>query len=256
VPHVPSLSLVSEVRTDAGPRPINEDTAFASSRLAAIADGVGGAAAGEVASRAVIDALIALDKCYVDAPLETALVDAVANGNERIAFIASCRPETAGMGTTLTAVALNDDGAYVVANVGDSRTYLLRDGLLELLTRDESYVQTLVESGKLSLEEARRTPLRSAVLRALDGGAARAPRLSGLPGRSGDRLLLCSDGLTDFVDDEAIARILRNSALRTSADDLIAAALGSGTADNVTVVVADVVPPRGAAEGWVSARAA
>ncbi len=249
------LSLACEVRTDAGPRPVNEDSVFASSRLAAIADGVGGAPAGEVASRLVIDALIALDKSYVGRPIESALLAAIGQGNETIAFVSGCRPATAGMATTLTALALADDGAYVVANIGDSRTYLFRNGRLTLLTRDETYVQTLVESGKLTREEARRAPLRSAVLRAVDGDRGRVPDVSRVDARLGDRLLLCSDGLTDFVDERAIDRILRTGSRVACADGLISAARVAGTTDNVSVVIGDVVRSKNAAERWATAAA-
>src|SRR5690348_8648403 len=114
-----ALALEFAVRTDVGPvRANNEDAAYASPRLVAVADGVGGAAAGEVASRAAIDALKALDGRRLDRPLPEALRAAIDDGNARIGFIASCRPQTNGMSTTLTAVALGDDG-YAVANVGD-----------------------------------------------------------------------------------------------------------------------------------------
>ena len=106
--------------------------------------GVGGAAAGEVAGRAAIDALVHLDKCRLHDPLDRALASALASGNAAIGFIADCRPWMAGMSTTVTAVALDDDD-YLVANVGDSRTYLLRDGALKRLTRDDSLVQRLVD---------------------------------------------------------------------------------------------------------------
>ena len=115
-PAVTGLSLAWALRTDVGPvRGNNEDTVYASPRIAAVADGVGGAAAGEVASRAAIDALVHLDRCRLDGPLEDALAAAIATGNERIGFIAECRPQTAGMSTTLTAVALGDE-RYVLAN--------------------------------------------------------------------------------------------------------------------------------------------
>src|SRR4051794_32647436 len=163
------LMLECSARSDVGRRPNNEDAVFASPRLAAVADGVGGAAAGEIASRTVINALIRLDKSRLDVPLLHALTDAVAWGNETIGFIAECRPQLSGMSTTLTTVALADDGTYLVANVGDSRTYLLRDGALRRLTRDDSLVQELIEHGYLTAEEARRHPQRSVVLNALDG---------------------------------------------------------------------------------------
>ena len=155
-------------RTDVGRRPNNEDAVFASPRLAAVADGVGGAAAGEVASRTLINALVHVDKCRLQGRVEDALAAGIARGNETIGFIAGCRPAMAGMSTTVTAVALGDDGC-VVANVGDSRTYLLRDGALTQLTRDDSWVQLMIDSGELTPEQARDHPQRSLVLAALDG---------------------------------------------------------------------------------------
>jgi PPM family protein phosphatase len=248
---VTGLSLACAVRSDVGPvRGNNEDAVFASPRLVAVADGVGGAAAGEVASRLVIDALGHLDKTRLDGPLEEALAAAVATGNERIGFIAECRPEKAGMSTTLTAVALGDEG-YVLANVGDSRTYLLRDGALTRLSRDDSYVQMLLDRGAINPDEARRHPQRSLVVEALDGDPDRRPPVvTNAPARAGDRLLLCSDGLTDYVDDEAIAAVLRDGARDEVAERLVAMALDAGARDNVSVVVADVEPRRDPAAGW------
>ncbi len=146
----------------------------------------------------------------------------------------------AGMGTTLTAVALSDAGEYLVANVGDSRTYLLRDGSLIQLTRDESLVQELIDSGRLSFDEGRRHPHRSVVLRALDGNGEIEPALTVVGAQPEDRLLLCSDGLSDFVDDETIAGVLNESARADAADRLVELALEAGAHDNVSVVVADV----------------
>jgi protein phosphatase len=244
------LSLQCAARTDVGRvRSNNEDAVFASPRLAAVADGVGGAAAGEVASRAVIDALVHLDKCWLRDPLETALADAVADGNERVGFIAACRPSMAGMSTTLTAVALGDEG-YVIANVGDSRTYLLRDSELTLLTRDDSFVQLMLDSGELTLSQALAHPRRSLVLEALDGHPGRRPTVTTLEARLGDRLLLCSDGLTDFVDERAIAAALREPAPAGCAERLVELALAAGGRDNVSAVVADVVARRDPRGGW------
>jgi PPM family protein phosphatase len=242
-----ALAFESAVRTDVGPvRPNNEDSAFASPRMAAVADGVGGAAAGEVASRAAIDAIVALDKRRLERPLPEALREAVADGNARIGFIAECRPRTAGMSTTLTAVALGDD-RYEIANVGDSRAYLLRDGTLRRLTRDDSLVQRLLDSGAVTPEEARRHPQRSLVVEALDGDPERRPpAVATLAARPGDRLLLCSDGLSDAVDEDAIAAALTGSPDRAAcAERLVALALAAGARDNVSVVVADVVARRG-----------
>jgi PPM family protein phosphatase len=251
VPRVTGLTLASALRTETGPvRENNEDALFASPRLAAVADGVGGAAAGEVASHAAIDALVQLDKCRLDRSLEDALAAAVASGNERIGFIADCRPAMAGMSTTLTAVALADDG-YVLANVGDSRTYLLRDGALTRMSRDDSYVQMLLDSGAVTPDEARRHPQRSLVLKALDGDPQRPPpTVTTAPAQRGDRLLLCSDGLSDYVDDDAIAGVLRSGSREACAERLVAMALAAGARDNVSVIVADVEPRVDPASGW------
>jgi PPM family protein phosphatase len=245
------LSLACAVRTDVGPvRGNNEDAVYASPRLAAVADGVGGAAAGEVASRAAINALVELDRCRLEEPLERALPQAVASGNAAIGFLAECRPQMAGMSTTLTAVALGDDG-YVLANVGDSRTYLLRDGALRRLSRDDSYVQMLLDRGAIGPDEARRHPQRSLVLEALDGDPDRRPPVvTTAPAQAGDRLLLCSDGLSDYVDDDAIAAALGDGAREDVAERLVAMALAAGARDNVSVVVADVEPRRDPRNGW------
>ena len=246
-----ALSFSAAVRTDVGPvRPNNEDAAYASPRLAAVADGVGGAAAGEVASRAAIDALVHLDRCRLDDPLDHALASAIASGNEAIGFIAGCRPGMAGMSTTLTAVALDDDD-YLVANVDDSRTYLLRDGALERLTRDDSLVQRLVDSGAVTPAEARTHPQRSLVLATLDGDPERRPPpVTAIAAREGDRLLLCSDGLSDALDDAQIADLLGIAAREECAERLVAAALAAGARDNVSVIVADVAARRDPAAGW------
>ncbi len=236
-----ALALSCAVRTDTGPvRPHNEDAAFATPRLAAVADGVGGHAAGEVASRAVVGALASLEKAWVDGPLEEALARAVAEGNERIAFISECRPETAGMGTTLTAVALHGD--FVVANIGDSRTYLLRDGALRQLTRDDSYLQELLDAGLVAPEAARAHPRRNLVTAALDGAPERAATIARHAARAGDRLLLCSDGLSDVLEPERLAELLAEPDAARAAGALVRSALQAGARDNVTVIVADAVP--------------
>jgi serine/threonine protein phosphatase PrpC len=248
---VTALMLRSAVATDTGPvRAENEDSAFASPRLVALADGVGGAAAGEVASAVVIDQLILMDKCRLEARLDVALERAVASGNASVGFIAECRPRMAGMSTTVTAVALGE-GDYVIANLGDSRAYLLRDGELTQLTRDDSYVQELLESGAIDTAEARRHPERSVVLEALDGDPVRTPAIADQPARIGDRLLLCSDGLSDFVDDGAIASTLTMRSRQRCARTLVELALAAGGSDNVSVVVADVVPRDSEASGWL-----
>ena len=175
--------------------------------MVAVADGVGGAAAGEVASGAAIDVLAQLEKRWLSEPLPDELETAIRDGNERIAFIVECRPEYAGMGTTVTAVAVED--GYVVANIGDSRAYLYRDGVLTQLTRDDSLIQELLDSGVLDHAGARSHPQRSVVLQALDGDPSRRIQVQSLSARAGDRLLLCSDGLSDVVGREALTEALQ-----------------------------------------------
>ena len=243
------LMLECTARSDVGRRPNNEDAVFASPRLAAVADGVGGAAAGEVASRTLINALVHVDKCRLQGRVEDALAEGIARGNETIGFIAGCRPAMAGMSTTVTAVALGDEGC-VVANVGDSRTYLLRDGALTQLTRDDSWVQLMLDSGELTPEQARDHPQRSLVLAALDGEPDHDPALTRFDARPGDRLLLCSDGLSDVVDDATIAATLRIPDRAACAARLIELALAAGGRDNVSAVVADVAPRRDPMAAW------
>jgi PPM family protein phosphatase len=245
------LMLQPAVRTDVGRRKNNEDAAFATRRLVAVADGVGGAAAGEVASRTIIAMLESLEKSRLDGRIEDALAETVALGNDRIGFVAECRPQLAGMSTTLTAVALADDGGYAIANMGDSRTYLLRDGALSRLTRDDSLVEALVERGALTEAQARRHPQRSVVLEALDGTPRALRAIATYPARAGDRLLLCSDGLSDVLGDEEIAALLATERdAHRCAERLVDHALAAGARDNVTVVVADVVAQPDVAPLW------
>lgn len=244
------LVLRCAARSDVGRRANNEDTVLGSPRLAAVADGVGGEAGGEVASRLVVHALVALEKRRLEGPLEIALTEAVRWGNDALAFVTACRPELAGLSTTLTAVALDDDGRYLIANVGDSRTYLFRAGRLTQLTRDGSLVQALIDRGAISPEQARRHPQRSVVTEALDGRAREAIALARVRACAGDRLLLCSDGLSDTLADAAIAAALAEPARAAAADRLVAEALRAGARDNVSVVVADVRRGEGSAAGW------
>src|SRR4051794_33184636 len=229
-----ALALECETRSDVGHRPTNEDAAFASARLAAVADGLGGAAAGEVASRTVIEALARLDARRADGALENALREAVSRSNRAISSMAASDPDKAGMSTTLTAVALADDERLVVTNIGDSRTYLRRDGELMQLTRDDSLVQLLVDAGQITAEEARRHPHRSVVLDALDGQERREAPLTSVEARPGDRLLLCSDGLSDVVEDDAIGAALAITSRRACSDRLIELALAAGGKDNIS----------------------
>lgn len=235
------LTLSATARTHVGHvRPDNEDAFWAGSRLVAVADGVGGHAAGEVASAAVIEALAPLDAVDPGYDLIGRLHQAINAGNQAIAARAAADPELAGMGTTLTAVLLGGR-RFGLVNVGDSRTYLARGGAVRQITRDDSYVQLLIDAGHITEEEAEHHPHRSVVLQALTGQEILEPALSVHEARDGDRFLLCSDGLSDLVPFEPIAQTLRTADRVACADRLVALALDAGGRDNITVVVADVV---------------
>jgi serine/threonine protein phosphatase PrpC len=251
-----ALTMRPAVASEAGVRQNNEDAAFASARLAAVADGVGGAVAGEVASELAINKLIGLDKRRLAEPLPRELEAVVDDANAVIDFAISYDPVLAGMGTTLTAVALSNEGEYVVANVGDSRTYLLRGGRLHRLTRDDSFVQDLIDRGALSEDEARSHPRRSIVLDVLNGDERPASRLRTVRARAGDRLLLCSDGVTDYLADAALAAMLEPGVdARVAARRILAEALAAGSRDNVTAVVADVELDPDAGDRWLAVQA-
>lgn len=217
----------------------NEDSAYAGARLLALADGMGGHAAGEIASQLMIAAVSRLDEDQPDADLLDALRAACAEGNNSIADEVEANPVTEGMGTTLTAL-LFDGTRLGMVHVGDSRGYLLRDGELIRITRDDTYVQSLVDEGSITEEEASMHPQRSLILKALTGRPVE-PTLSYRDVQLGDRYLLCSDGLSDPVSADTIKECLSSGNPAEAAERLISFALRSGGPDNVTVVVADVV---------------
>ncbi|BBY06366.1 PP2C family protein-serine/threonine phosphatase [Mycobacterium noviomagense] len=235
-----TLVLRYAARSDVGlVRSNNEDSVYAGARLLALADGMGGHAAGEVASQLAIAALAQLDDDEPGGDLLGKLYDAVQQGNSAIAAQVEMEPELEGMGTTLTAILFAGDRLGLV-HIGDSRCYLLRDGELTQITRDDTFVQTLVDEGRISPEEAHSHPQRSLIMRALTGHEVE-PTLTMREVRAGDRYLLCSDGLSDPVSDETILEALKIPDVSEAADRLIELALRGGGPDNVTVVVADVV---------------
>jgi protein phosphatase len=217
----------------------NEDSVYAGARLLALADGMGGHAAGEVASQLVIAALAHLDDDEPGGDLLSQLDAAVREGNSAIAAHVEADPELEGMGTTLTAILFAGNRLGLV-HIGDSRGYLLRDGELAQITKDDTFVQTLVDEGRITAEEAHSHPQRSLIMRALTGHEVE-PTLIMREAKAGDRYLLCSDGLSDPVSHETILEALQIPDVAESADRLIELALRGGGPDNVTVVVADVV---------------
>ncbi|MDT4891340.1 MAG: family protein phosphatase [Pseudonocardiales bacterium] len=235
-----ALILRYAVRSDLGlVRSNNEDAVYAGPRLLAIADGMGGHAAGEVASKIVIGAMENLDEDRSFGDLLATLRDTVVEANHRISEAVEKSRDLEGMGTTLTA--LRFSGAQVgLVHVGDSRAYLLRGGMLSQITHDDTYVQYLVDSGKLTPDEAKDHPRKSVILRALLGTEVE-PDVSIREAREGDRYLLCTDGLTDVVSTDTLLDTLRIPDPQESADRLVELALRGGGPDNVTVIVADVV---------------
>ncbi|MBO0871612.1 MAG: serine/threonine-protein phosphatase [Micromonosporaceae bacterium] len=241
-----AVTLNAAMVTDLGlSRANNEDAGHAADRLIAVADGIGGMPYGEVASGVVIDSLAALDltaleKVPPEQPPTDALILAIETANQTIGEMVRNDPGRVGMGTTVTALLLAGDEIGLV-HVGDSRAYLLHDGELRQLTRDDTFVQGLVDEGVITAEEARRHPRRSLVTRAVQGQPLQ-PACALLPARPGDRYLLCSDGLSDVVEDGVIADVLRvYREVARCAQNLVDLALAAGAPDNVTVIVADTV---------------
>ncbi|TCO64636.1 PP2C family protein-serine/threonine phosphatase [Actinocrispum wychmicini] len=236
-----TLAIKYAARSDRGlHRSNNEDSVYAGPHLLAIADGMGGHAAGEVASKVVIAALAPLDEEVPGDDLLGKLHEAVVTGNDTIAELVGQDPELEGMGTTLTAI-LFGGGRIGLVNIGDSRTYLVRDGVFNQITRDDSFVQSLLDEGRITPEEALTHPQRSLVLRALVGHEVIEPTLQVRETRVGDRYLLCSDGLSDVVVFDALAEAIKIPDREACADKMIELALQGGGPDNVTVIVADVV---------------
>jgi PPM family protein phosphatase len=239
-----TLVLRYAARSDRGLiRGNNQDSVYAGPRLLAVADGMGGHAAGDVASKVVIAALEHLDDDTPSGDMLQSLRQAVFEGSEHLREVIRESPQLEGMGTTLTAI-LFAGGRLALCHVGDSRAYLVRDGVLSQITHDDTFVQTLIDDGRITPEEANTHPQRSLLLRALNGQEVE-PDLSMREARDGDRYLLCSDGLSGVVSEETLAEALKDPDPESTADRLIELALRSGGPDNVTVIVADVVEDAG-----------
>lgn len=236
------LSLRFVGRSEIGHvRKNNEDSGYASSDLLVVADGMGGHSAGELASAATVAAVVAACESseQVDELLPL-LEDAVITSGEYIADVVSGNRELTGMGTTLTAIAMRQD-RIAMAHVGDSRAYLMRDGELVQMSKDHTYVQSLVDTGEITAAEAAVHPRRNLLMRAIDGIHAVEVDLSVREAHLGDRFLLCSDGLCGVISDDEIARAMQLSDPTQTVTELIDIVLSAGAPDNVTVIVADVV---------------
>ncbi len=234
------MRLRYAARSDVGLlREGNEDSVYAGPRLLAVADGMGGHAGGEVASATVIATVAVLDDADPD-DLVGALRGAVLDANEAVRELAEAQPDLEGMGTTLTALLWN--GARLgVAHIGDSRAYLLRDGVLTQITHDHTFVQRLVDEGRISENEANVHPQRAMILRALDGRAEVDPDVVVRECLVGDRYLVCSDGLSGVVSTETLRDTLAEGDPDEVSDRLVELALRGGGPDNITVIVAEIV---------------
>ena len=218
----------------------NQDSGFASPHLLVVADGMGGAAAGALASAVAVDTLMRLDDSASGAAMLEVMSNAVEDANDRIADLIADDVSLDGMGTTVTA-ALFDGAELALVHIGDSRAYLLRGGGLRRLTHDHSWVQSLVDEGRISEAEASVHPHRSLLLRVLNGQPAPDAELALVDLNPGDRLMFCSDGLCGLVDDPEIAELLALPDRDEALAGLVAAARAEGGVDNITVLVADVV---------------
>ncbi len=237
-----TLALRYAVRSDVGLlREGNEDSAYAGPRLLAVADGMGGHAAGEVASAVAISVLTDLDEDLPASELLDVLADAVSRANHILHDMVVADPSIGGMGTTLTAM-LWSGTRVAVCHIGDSRAYVLSDGEFRQITHDHTLVQSLVDDGRISPDEAATHPQRSLLLRALDGSNDVEPDLSLREAQVGDRYLLCSDGLSGVVSEQTLHRTLATVAEPDDAvRQLIELAIKGGGPDNITCIVADVV---------------
>ena len=223
-------------------RPTNQDSAVATERLLLVADGVGGGAAGEIASAISADAILASVAREANArvlPVVT-LADGVRLAQERVADAVRDRPEQEGMATTLTAL-LCTGREMALVHLGDSRAYLLRGDELIQLTRDHTWTARAVDRGQISENEAVAHPWRNVILRSINGVPGQVGDVLPLALRVGDRMLLASDGLTDLVSGQRIEELCAETDDQRLCDVLVAEALAAGGRDNITVVVATVV---------------
>ncbi len=234
--HFAARSDVGLVRSE------NQDSGYAGPHLLVVADGMGGHAGGDIASSVAIARLVELDGNSIGGrEAGEELGGAVASANRELGRLAAAQPELKGMGTTVTAL-LRSRNTLTLAHIGDSRAYMLRGERFTQITHDHSFVQTLIDEGRITEDEAATHPQRSLVTRVLTGQPSDEPDMAVREVAPGDRYLVCSDGLSGYVAGETIEEILRGGdPPGRTADTLVDLARRAGAPDNVTVVVADVV---------------
>ncbi|MFZ2012616.1 MAG: protein phosphatase 2C domain-containing protein, partial [Nocardioides sp.] len=237
--HFAAISDVGRVRKD------NQDAGYAGPWLLTVCDGVGGAARGDLASSTAIGQLRALDQPPAEGDAEQqrlALVaGAIHKASDKIGDLVDEQPSLSGTSTTCT-VALFDGESLAMGHIGDSRAYLFRDREISQLTSDHTFVQSLIDEGRITEADARTHPHRNLILKALDGVHDYDPDLFTVRLAEHDRLLLCSDGASGSLDNRRLADILATGSPDFAAVELVRASLEAGSTDNVTCIVADVVP--------------
>jgi PPM family protein phosphatase len=222
----------------------NQDSGYASPHLLVVADGMGGAAAGDLASVVAIETMRKIEGPTTGGEMLEVLAGAIHEANAKIADLVESDSSLEGMGTTVTG-AIFDGVQLGLAHIGDSRAYLYRDRHLERLTHDHTWVQSLVDDGKISEDEAALHPHRSLLLKVLNGQATNDPDLTMVPLQVGDRLMFCSDGVCGLIDDDVIESALQLPDLNDAVQHLVDKSLREGGIDNITVIVADVVKSHG-----------
>ena len=225
------LSDVGRVRKD------NQDSGYAGPWMLTVCDGVGGAARGDIASSTAVQQLRKLDDPPGDDPLAL-VAGAIHRAHDRIGELVEDDPSINGTSTTLT-VALFDGARVAIGHIGDSRGYLYRSGTLTQLTKDHTFVQSLIDEGRITEEESRVHPHRNLILKAVDGIHEAEPDLFFVDLAPGDRLFLCSDGACGVLDDARMADILGSGTPDYAAVEMVRASLEAGSSDNVTCIVAD-----------------
>lgn len=245
-----TVTLRYAARSDVGlVRSNNQDSAYAGPNLLVVADGMGGHAGGDVASALTIAALVGLDRPdHSSDQSMSELERSIDRARQDLVDATTANPDLAGMGTTVTAL-LKSGNTLAMAHLGDSRAYLLRDGTLAQVTVDHTFVQHLVDTGRITADEAETHPQRNVVMRVLgDFDLDLTPDLSIREAVPGDRWMLCSDGLSGFVPDDEIAEVLISVATPADAvERLVSMSMRAGSTDNITVVVADVLDDAAAA---------
>jgi serine/threonine protein phosphatase PrpC len=236
-----ALTLRFAARSDVGKvRAKNDDSGYAGRYLAVVADGMGGHVGGDVASASTVLDLVHLDQDTTTGA-ETVLPDEIQTANSILNELVNANPKLSGMGTTVTALLLTGD-RFQYAHIGDSRAYRLKNGVFEQISKDHTFVQRLVDEGRLRPEEAEHHPHKNVLMRVLgDSDASPELDIEQYPVEPGERWLLCSDGLNAVVPDSITEQIMRGTAsLQETVDDLVEITLANGSPDNVTIIVVEV----------------